>query len=232
MGRGVLHRPGTGPPVSGATPPGPCWPGPRDVGSGSDEERWAEALAEVARRPRTAEAARRGPAQLSRLAAVVGVLALLGAALLADHLWRGGPDWRQPVAWVLTGLLMALGAGGGLVAWRSRGLRGSWSDVRSGLTRRQRRTIAAQLRGAVPVDPATVPLVRERALLEGAQVGPSVFVIAAQLLRFGDLADDHGALGWLDLVLGSLWLGWLGWTGLRLRRARRFLLAHPEPVEG
>jgi len=218
--------------VSPGSPPGPSWSGASDVPERTGDERWARALARVARgRPRTAEATRRGPRQLAWLLAVVGTLTALGLVLIALHLAGGGPAWRQPVAWTLTGVQTALCLGGAVVAWGSGTLRNSWPDVQPELTRDQRREVAAQLRGTVPVDPAHVPLVREWALCRVAQVPLLLLVVGFQQLRLGDLGDE-GALDWFALSLVVLWLGVLGSFFVQLRRARRFLLAHPEPAAG
>ena len=198
----------------------------------SDDERWTSALAQVARRtPRTVEATRRGPRQLTWLLALVGVLVALSLLLLALQPWRGEEGWQQTVAWVAATVLVVLCLCGAVVAWGSGTLRNSWLDVQSQLTRAQRRQVAAELRGAAPLEPVHVPLVREWALRQAAQLPMTLVAVGLQQFRVAD-PDSSGAFRWISLAVFGVWLGSLGWFVVEVRRVRRFLRAHPEPVRG
>ena len=199
----------------------------------SDDERWTAALARVARRtPRTAVAIRRGPRQLAGLLAAVGVLTGLSLTLLVLQLVGAGPPWRQTVAGVAAVLVVVLCPAAAVVAWLSGTLRNSWLEVQSQLTRAQRRHVAGQLRGRVPVDPAHVPLVREWALRQVVQVPLALVAIGMQQLRMGDLDGGDGFHRWFGLGMLVVWLGVLGTSAVALQRVRRFVRAHPEPVPG
>jgi hypothetical protein len=199
----------------------------------SDDERWSAALAQVARRaPRTEEAVRRGPRQLTWLSTVVGVLAVLSLVLLVLQLLGGGPSWRQTLAWVAAVSLVVLCLVGAVLAWSGGTLRNSWQDVQRELTRAQRRHVAGQLRGRVPVDPAHVPLVREWAWHQAGQVPLVLLAVGVQQGRMGDLHDRDAFFHRFGVGMLVVWLVLLGRTAVELRRVRRFVHAHPEPPRG
>ena len=217
--------------MSRGTPPGPVWSGPPDVPEGTDDERWAEALAAVRRRTvRAGRGARDRPGSHSWLAGAAAAIAVLGVVLLVRLLWPGSLLGGAVDGELVGGVAALLGSAGAVIAWRSPTGGSAWGDVRPLLTRDQRRELTAQLRGRAPLDPAREPLVRELARSQGVQPF-FLLLFGLQLMRTGTPAEG-GTDRWLDVVVLVSASAGLGVQAVQGLRVARFLRAHPEPTAG
>lgn len=161
------------------------------------------------------------------LAGVLLVAVLSTEALVPEPGPSGG--W-EAAGLAVQGAGLAVMVGYGFVAWRTGLFQAAWWQPTAVLSRAQRRSLHAQVRGRAAVDPARLPLARAQArrlLLQRDQLLLLVGVLVQQLGRaIGDptpstVAFTAVATGVLLAVAGLMWR--------QGRRAARFLADHPDP---
>lgn len=223
---------------------GTVWPVTSDVDvEEGDEERWAEAEAILAGKP-SADAQRRGRRLRNRLLlSLVGlvVVALALGLLLAllfpghhhQHRSSGSTGWLAVTGLVVTGCGLLVEIVALVKMARSRQWGAAWRSPLMALTRRQRRSLAQQVRGKRPVDPARLALTRYTAERWEGQ-SPLIFLVfvGAGLIGAGNVlitpnAYHYGLAGYWVVLVVLMFVVW----GRQRRQARRFLQEHPAPVD-
>ncbi|NIH69453.1 hypothetical protein [Modestobacter marinus] len=201
-----------------------------------DDRRWAHALAALGRTSSDSTRLLRSSRLLTwSWVLALTVLALAGALLLAvlstDALV---PDPGPSGGWEAAGLVvqgagLAVMFGYGLVAWRSGLFRAAWSRPAAELSRAQRRSLIAQIRGRAEVDPAGLPLARDvgrRLVLQHHQLLLFVGIVVQQVGRAIG-APTRSALV-LTAVATVVLLIAAALMHREARQAERFLVDHPD----
>ena len=211
-----------------------------DVGgaqAGSDEERWAAAMSVLERSPDGTAQQRLRRQKMVVWSAVAGVtLVGLGVGALVAVLVLGaddGPDadpppWREVSGPALQAVGLVAMAVGAVSGWRAGVWRGIWSQPAAVLSRAQRRSLLAQVRGKAAVESARLPLARAVAQRMLLQRHLLLFWAGLLLQQVGRAV---GSTGRLQLVFALVGVAGYAIVVPALARmagqGERFLRAHP-----
>jgi hypothetical protein len=209
-----------------------------DLAEPGDDERWAQPESILAGRP--SDAARRQQRRRRNLLwLLVSGLVVLGAGtgvLVAVLAGPGGHD-AEPTTWQVVSGFVVTGSGVVLDVAAIVGIvrAGRWGQAWRGpmavLSRRQQRSLLAQVRGRWPADPARLPLARHLAeQLADPRTTAVLFLGVALGNLGGTLVDPDRVRVLLSAGLVAAWTV----AGIALvrhaRKARRFLREHPDPA--
>ena len=170
-------------------------------------------------------------------ATIIGVLL---AALVRRRTIKWPLQWAQSTttsgAMTVGCVLMAVGFVLGVVVvvvrHRTGAAAANWRSPAMVLSRRQRRMLNRQLRGADPLDPKLFPLVRNVALRTVRQQSLFGVWIAFLIFFLGTAVLSGTDFGWLIAgLLAAVYLVAAVPLVRDIRQARAFLLRHPEPIE-
>jgi predicted membrane channel-forming protein YqfA (hemolysin III family) len=201
-----------------------------------DEARWAAAVSVLERTPTpTAQERLRRHRMLTWafLGSVVILVAAVAILLVAVLLDRDEPDvdpalWRDIAGLVLSAVGLVVLIVGAVIGWRAGVWRGAWSQPAAVLSRAQRRSLLAQVRGHVPADATRLPLARSVAERMVLQRHLLLFWVGLMLQQVGRAISSTSlfdiAFVVVPVVLYSVATVLLTRDA---RRAERFLRQHP-----
>lgn len=207
-----------------------------------DDARWAQAQSILDEQP-TDEASehlrRRRRAVLAALIGSCVAAVAVGALVFVSLSGDGGPGRADPPAWQQVTGLVVQGMGlvievYGLVVMMRAGLlrKNRWSVPAAVLTRAQRKSLLDQVRGRTAIDPDRLALVRDTARQMLRQRGLLALFVGILLLQVGGALSSPAP--WRTVMAGTFVVCYVALFGLmerNARQARRFLAAHPAPVE-
>lgn len=206
----------------------------------SDEDRWAHAESIVDGAP-TDEARRllrrfrrRVLALFAVVVVVSGIVGGLVGALVAGDSPEPTTDppwgWAQTLGLVLAAAGLVVMASLLVVQWRSGQLRFFWNSPALVLTRRQRKALAAEIRGRRPADPRHLRVARAVAAHVGGLRQVVVLLVGLLLILLAQALLTPSGGRWVYTGALLLLYGVVLVPVVRNnRQVHRFLAEHPEP---
>jgi hypothetical protein len=208
--------------------------------SETDEDRWAEAQSLLDRTP--TESAEQRVRRWRRLAILsVVAIAVLSLAVFAvliawtDDVPRGTDDvplWQEIAGFAVQLIATVVLVRVFVLQWRANRRRMGWRSPLVALTRRQRRELLVQVKRGGSVPPERLPLARHLAETVAGQRVVIVLLLGLLLQAVGRLLASPSRWNMIYVpAFGAVILVSLPFVLRNIRRARRFLDAHPAPAD-